>query len=130
MKIRNVEKGDMMFLFNLRNDIVTRQSAFKRESVDLEMHTRWFNRKIINKNAIILIAKDNDNKVGQIRFDIDRKASVAEVDIAIATAYKGKGNGVKFLKMGCRYVFEKLHIGEIIAHIKPKNEISVKTFIV
>ena len=128
MKIRNVEKEDIVFLLDLRNDVVVGQSAFNADPVDLETHRRWFNKKIVDKNAIILIIEDNDNRIGQIRFDIDKKSNVAEADIAIMPAYRRKGYGVKTLKIGCKYAFEKLHIEKIIAHIKPENEISIKTF--
>lgn len=128
MKIRNVKKKDMMFLFDLRNDIAVRQSAFNTEPVDLETHRQWFNKKMTDKDTVILIAEDNGNKIGQIRFDINRKADVAEVDIAIIPVCRGKGSGVNLLKMGCKYAFKKLHIKKIVAHIKLENEISVKTF--
>ena len=38
MKIRKAEEEDMIFLFNLRNEIAVRQSAFNTKPVDLETH--------------------------------------------------------------------------------------------
>lgn len=128
MKIRESEKEDMMFLFNLRNDVIARQSAFNTEPIDLDTHRQWFNRKLTDENTVILIFENNEDKVGQIRFDIDRKLNVAEVDIAIIRVCRGKGYGVELLKMGCKYAFEKLRIKKIVAHIKAENAISVKTF--
>ena len=81
-----------------------------------------------DNDSVILIAEDKGKKIGQIRFDINRKADIAEVDIAIIPMCRGKGYGVKLLKMGCKYAFERLHIKRVIAHIKPENEISVITF--
>ena len=127
-KLRRAKKEDMMFLFELRNDIVVKQSAFNTKLIDLETHRQWFSRKLTDGDTTILIAENNSDKIGQIRFDIDRKTGVAEVDIAVMAACRGKGYGAKILKMGCKYVLKKLHIKKIIAHIKPRNEISVKTF--
>lgn len=128
MKIRKAEKEDMMFLFSLRNETVVRKSAFDTDPVDLRTHRQWFNRKLTGEDTIILIAENDGDKIGQIRFDIDSKIDTAEVDIAVIQKYRGKGLGTKFLKMACDYAFEKLHMKKIVAYIKFENEISVKSF--
>lgn len=108
-----------MFLFELKNEAAVRQGSFSAEPVELETHSQWFNRKVADEDCVILIAEDNGRRIGEIRFDVDRKTGVAEVDIAVVPKCRAKGYGVRTMQMGCNYAFEKLHI-------KAENEISIK----
>jgi RimJ/RimL family protein N-acetyltransferase len=126
MKLRNAVKEDMIFLFDLRNDISVRKSAFNARKIDLDTHKKWFNRKLIEGNSIILIGEEKGVKVGQVRFDVERKMISAELDVS---SQRGKGYGGMLLRRGCRYTFKKLRIRKIVAHIKEKNDTSIKTFI-
>jgi UDP-2,4-diacetamido-2,4,6-trideoxy-beta-L-altropyranose hydrolase len=129
MRIRKAKKVDITFLFNLRNDAAVRESAFNSKPIDKETHKQWFNKKLLDKNAIIFIAENNGLKVGQIRFDIDKIKCKAEVDIAIAPKYRAKGYGVKLLTSGCKFIFKKTSkCKKIVAYIKPENEISIRIF--
>lgn len=128
MKLRKAQYDDMIFLFDLRNDIEVRRSAFNTEPVNLETHRKWLKGRLKSAHSTILIAEENNNKIGQIRFDIDIKKASAEVSIAIASGYRGKGYGVELLKAGCMYAFQNLGVREIIAYIKEENLISIKAF--
>ena len=128
MKIRKAEKGDITFLFDLRNDPEVRQASFRTEPLDTEAHKEWFNKKLSDPNTSILIAEDDNAKIAQIRFELDRKMSVAEVSIAVVRACRGKGYGTKILAMGCTYIFRNFGIKKIIGHIKTENKVSINTF--
>lgn len=128
MKIRKAKKEDIIFLYNLRNEPIVRQSAFNTDAVNWQTHQKWFDKKLRSKKTIILIAEKDSEEIGQIRFDFERKTKIAEVDIAIKAKWRGKGYGLKLLKQGCKYAFGALKIKEITAHIKAGNKISVRIF--
>mgnify|MGYP000588971774 CR=1 FL=1 len=70
--LRFVEDEDFDDLLNWRNDESTRKSAFNTHLVSEEEHSKWFNDVINNplKNQFIIMDQ-NQNKIGQIRFDRD-----------------------------------------------------------
>jgi RimJ/RimL family protein N-acetyltransferase len=128
LMLRKANIEDLMFIYNLRNDPLVVESSFTSERITLETHTRWFNDKINSINCSILIAEYNNRRIGQIRFDLNKKRENAEVSIAILPEYRQKGLAVKVLKLGCLYAAKMLSIKNCLAFIKIENEISVKTF--
>ncbi|MFX1282091.1 MAG: GNAT family N-acetyltransferase [Promethearchaeota archaeon] len=128
LRLRKATKEDMLFLFNLRNDPIVRESSFDTGKIKLETHTQWFNNKLKTKDCIILIAEYEAQRIGQIRFDINETVNTAEISISILPEFRGKGLGVNILKLACDYAFKKLLIKEIFAFIKKRNLISLKAF--
>ena len=130
MNVREVNNIDIKLLLDLRNEPFVRQSAFNTKIIGIKTHRKWFKEKLSQKNSsVILIAENNGERIGQIRFDVDSKTNSVEIDIAIVSIHRGKRFGLKLLKVGCKYAFKKLHVSKIIAHIKAENIISFKTFL-
>ncbi|UCG02608.1 MAG: GNAT family N-acetyltransferase [Candidatus Heimdallarchaeota archaeon] len=128
LKLREVKKDDVTFLFELRNDPSVRESSFHVEPIGLTDHKKWFQEKLKAKNSLILIAEYGEQRVGQIRFDIGEMANRAEVSIGVLPKFRQKGFGVKILKIGCKLASKNLQISSINAFIKKENLISIRTF--
>ena len=89
MILRRAQKRDVKFLFDLRNDEKMRQFAFNTEKVELETHQHWFERTLANENALLFIAEENGEKIGQIRFDFEPETIRAYVDAALISSFRG-----------------------------------------
>jgi RimJ/RimL family protein N-acetyltransferase len=73
------------------------------------------------------ILEADGNPAGQVRFDIDAVGR-AEVDISIAPEYRGHGYGAEALRLASARLFVDTGSAEVVAHIKPDNLASVRTF--
>lgn len=124
--LRKADFGDLIFLYNLRNEETVRNASFSSAIIDLKTHKDWYKKKLKDNNQLILIGEINKEKIGQIRFEIEKDH--AEVSLAISPEQRGKGYGIELLNLGCQYVFSKLNINKIFAHIKPENSASLKVF--
>ena len=116
-------------MFDLRNDPAVRAVSFSTDEIDLQTHEKWFNKKLTDKNCLILIAEEKRRKIGQVRFDKDDNAQSAEVNIALIQEFRGKGYGSNILKSACQYAFKRFGLTSIIAHIKLDNPPSVRSFL-
>jgi len=127
--LRPAEEKDCKLLWEWRNEKAVRESSFSSEYVLWEEHKKWFQKKLRNKNSIILIIQNSANKeIGQVRFDMNRNDS-AEVDIGICKEERGKGYGLHGLKMACNYIFKNSSMKSVTAYIKKDNLISLNTFL-
>lgn len=128
LKIRHVGKEDRRFLWKLANDSSVRERSFSTESIPWESHKEWFENKLQDENAVILIALNEDMKrVGVRRFDIKEDGSVRS-SIIIKKVYRGKGYGTELIKVSNEYLFNNYDVDVQNAYIKPKNKVSIKAF--
>ena len=69
--LREANKSDLKFLFELANDEMCRAFAFNKKNILIDEHKDWFYEKLRNKqNSRIFIAINNKNeRIGQIRFE-------------------------------------------------------------
>ncbi|MBT3297544.1 GNAT family N-acetyltransferase [archaeon] len=145
--LRFVEDEDFDDLLNWRNDESTRKSAFNTHLVSEEEHSKWFNDVINNplKNQFIIMDQ-NQNKIGQIRFDrdsnnmynclenrntspgINLSPEYAEIDITISPDFRNKGFGFKSLNKSCSLYLKNFNVEFIVAKIKNNNLASLKAF--
>lgn len=128
MILRKAIKDDMDFLLELRNEETVRASSINTELISKDSHEKWFAEKISDANAFILIAEDDEQRIGQIRFDKIKGKPCAEVDVAVKSKKRGLGIGTEIVKRGSDMAFEFLDISKITSHIKPENAISARTF--
>lgn len=127
LKIREAGYEDLMFLYNLKNDLEVRRSSFDPHQVKIETHRKWFKDKLHSKNRIIFIGEIGDKPVGQIRFDIERRY-IAKVDISIVPDFRKNGYGKLLLSEGCKYIFARSEVETLVAQIKLSNIASQKLF--
>ena len=124
--LRPANQSDCGILLQWRNDPRIRKNFFNSESVEEGEHRRWFNALLKDDNKILLIGVLKEKRVGQVRFDIHDK--MAKISINVSPKLLGKGLGPYLITKGCAYLFRKTRVKEVIAEIKPENEVSRKSF--
>jgi spore coat polysaccharide biosynthesis protein SpsF len=125
--LRRANESDLMFYFSLRNDESVRQVSFSNDAIDLETHTSWFSKKLKDPNCYMFVALDDGKPVGQMRIDLEGDGG--ETNIAIAPEGRGKGYAPIIIREACEAVLkERAEVGYLLAHIRPDNTASIKSF--
>ncbi|MFC1954047.1 GNAT family N-acetyltransferase [Chloroflexota bacterium] len=107
----------------------TRRAALSTSPIPFEYHIHWFEEKLASDNTVILILESDTVPVGQIRFDLDHRGN-AEIDIYVASTYRGHSLGTYVLREGAqRYVeLNKERAKAVVGHIRPENLPSCRAF--
>ncbi|HPB32683.1 MAG TPA: GNAT family N-acetyltransferase [Candidatus Sumerlaeota bacterium] len=120
---------DAEFLFHLRNESEARAQSIHSDEVGWEEHCQWLKGTIQNSDRLLFIAQGvhENEKYGQVRFDVSQETAV--ISIAIAPEFRGRGLGREIIIRGIQE-FSRQHPGvnTIIAYIKPSNAASKKAF--
>lgn len=133
MTIRKAEnnKYDCNLVFNLSNDPVVRSCSFNTNLIEYENHCKWYEKRLNDINTLFLLVFDEDNFVGQIRFNRESENDYeCIISLSITEAYRGKHIASIFLKIGIEELkknWEKIHT--IVAEVKNDNIASNKLFI-
>ncbi len=125
---RTAEMKDCEDIYSWRIDDVSREASLNNSKFSLDVHRSWFSNALNDKNRYLYIYEDKTgNKVGMVRFDIKSEAS-AEVSINVAPEMRGKGFGVEMLSDSVSGFIREKRVKIVIARIKEKNSVSMKTF--
>lgn len=126
--LRQADRNDAELIYNLSNDPEVRNNSINRETFGWENHIDWFNRKLADKNYIILLAFTLDERfIGQIRFEIIKDSAI--ISISISKEFRGRGFSKEMLVEGGVYIFGgDCGIKRIEAFIRPENASSIKAF--
>ncbi len=128
MILRKANINDCELYFDWANDKLVRQNAFNTKSIDWKTHQKWFKDKLKNKNSILYLVEDAQNKVGQVRFDCFNNE--ATIDYSIDNQFRGQGQGKKTVKMAIKQFQEDYsNIKIIVAKVKQNNMASNKIFL-
>ncbi|MDP4269562.1 MAG: bifunctional UDP-2,4-diacetamido-2,4,6-trideoxy-beta-L-altropyranose hydrolase/GNAT family N-acetyltransferase [Bacteroidota bacterium] len=125
--LNQATSNDLMPLFYLANDPVVRANSFSTEEIKLSEHTAWFNRILQSKDTLLVLARIQDEPLGQVRFD--RKEEGVVTSISISSDFRGWGLGDILLRKALSYV--KSHWPEtslVIAYVKSTNIASQRIF--
>ncbi|HEX3030729.1 MAG TPA: GNAT family N-acetyltransferase [Bacillota bacterium] len=128
MELRKAGWADSVFLLNLRNDETVRRSSFNQDMVEPAGHERWLTKKLADADTYLFIAEQNGQRLGQIRFELNGEKNLAEVSIAVAKEFRGKGIGVSMLLAGCPLIFAATGVEVILAQIRAENLLSRRMF--
>mgnify|MGYP000049337758 CR=1 FL=1 len=128
IRIRRADIVDTDSLFDLANTPIVRKNSFSPDPIHYETHKGWLEKKLADKNCLILIAEnDSQQLVGQIRFDVNA-FSIAAVDIHISQNHSGKGIGSMILTMGVAQLKTLKLARKVKALVKVDNIASKKCF--
>lgn len=127
MLLRVARIEDSRLLYEWANDPEVRRMAFSSGPIAWQAHIRWFERKIKDPNTCIYIAIEDNEPVGQIRFDIIN-CFEANVDIHTKPGMRGKGIGSRIIALGVSRVFSNFGVNAIHAIIKQENSKSREAF--
>lgn len=126
--IRAANLDDAEFLWELRNDPVTRDNSFHSDPIAWETHLQWFKNKLTNPSTRIYIGMQAENMpVGQVRFE-KPTASLAEVSLAIVADARGSGFGKAMLANSLLLAKKELNVSQFDAFVKLDNESSLRLF--
>lgn len=125
--LRDASEADMDLLYKWVNDPEVRKNAFHTEPISYTEHISWFQRILKDEECVQYIFMEENEAVGQIRFNIE--ADEAVIDYSIAPKMRGKGYGKILLKMGTEKFKETYPaIKKIIGQVKKENTVSKKCF--
>lgn len=127
MRVRLGETRDSDDLFVWRNDPQTRVMSLNSTEVAKSDHETWFHRKLVDENCKILIAEENGDKIGVVRFDIAPELDQAEVSINLNPDYRGKKLSQILLEKGVKLFREQCDV-KIYATVRESNLASRKIF--
>lgn len=117
----------MKFLFDLRNDLVTRENSFDSELIPWAKHVSWFEKSICMATREIYILYEGNIPIGQLR--IDTEDSIYKISYGIANEYRGMGYGKRLLLLAEHMMVEKEFKGTFVGDVKKDNIASQKVFI-
>ena len=121
-KLRPALQKDIKNIFDLSNDTFVRENSINKEPIKWENHAKWFNKRINNKAPFFIVEDENENFIGQVRFD--NKNGEITVSISITERYRGKGYACDILKQAIK----KAGLKKVTAYIYENNISSVKMF--
>lgn len=126
--LREAEKADCRFIWEVANDSEVREVSFSSEKIPWKEHQKWFNDKLQSSNCIFFIIETSSgDSLGQIRFELSSEDWV--ISLSIAKSFRGQGLGCKIVRMGSRLFFKyKSQIDTINAYIKNDNGASIRVF--
>lgn len=128
LNLRQALEEDAMTYFNWVNEPNVRENSFQSETIELEEHLNWFNKRIRSLTSFFFIAEISYKPCGQIRFDVED--NLAYVDISIDSNYRGQRIAPTIIQKGIKE-FRKASPEkeyQIIAEIKISNKKSINSF--
>lgn len=129
IKLRKAQISDCDLIYKWRNHPDVRKFFFDDREIDYSTHQEWFQNSLKMENRIILIAENDNQPVGVIRFDILKdNPDTAEIDIYVAPSFQGRGFGRQILVEGEKWIKSQANIRFLVAKVKETNYASKKIF--
>ena len=119
---------DIDLLFEWSNESECRKNSFSSEQIEYSEHKKWFLNKMNDENCKIYLYALNNDKIGQVRLEL--QGSTGLIGYSIKREYRGKGHGCKILSL----LESKLEntdgtkIKYLIGKVKIENQASQKVF--
>ncbi len=128
MFLRKANINDCKLFFDWTNDKVVRKNSFHTDVIKWRDHQEWFKGKLNNSNSYLYIVENNQDKIGQVRFDcVDGKALI---DYSISRNFRGKGFGKQTVARAIEKIkHDFLGVNVIEAKVKTTNIASSKIFL-
>lgn len=126
--LRRAQLSDSDNLYHWRNAPEVRQYSFDSEPIAKEAHVQWLTNTLASSTRHLLIAEENQQPVGVLRFDL-LKPTEAEVNIYVCPGLTGNGYGQKILQAGATWVKQNLvDVHKLVARVFPENAASCAVF--
>lgn len=130
MKFREANIGDIDLYFEWANDPITRKNSYNDSIIEFSIHSEWFKRKLSDPRTWLLIfSNENDNYLGQVRFELNEPATEAVIGISLDIKHRGSGYSSEMLTCACSALFECYPNIKVVANIFITNESSYKAFL-
>ena len=130
MIIQKITKKDSLDIWLWRNDKKSIFFSKNKKKINLEAHSKWFEKNLKNRKIKFYIAsiikKKEKKKVGVVRFNIKNKYAL--VSINLNPIMRGRGLSYILLEAGIKK-FLKFKKIKLVAEIKKNNFTSIKCFL-
>lgn len=123
---RPADAADGPFVHALRNDPQSRAMSRATGEIDLAAHLAWFERSLADPRRLFLIATEQSEPVGYVRFD--QVEGSWEVAIALAPRCRGRGLGMRILAAGIGTFLDARGPLRLTAAVRPENQASRRIF--
>jgi len=118
--LRSAVASDENALLGLRNSPDIRECSLNPATIPREAHHAWFQSRLADPSTVLVMACDDRELAGYVRFDLDDET--ATVSIALAAQYRGVGLGGAVLEGAIdRLIHEHDRITTLIAVVRSEN---------
>jgi len=125
MQIRKARLADSKLYWKWANDPFVRAGAFESKHIPWQTHIAWFKEKLKDHNSTLLIMENENEPIGQVRFD--HTAAGYFIDFSISNTQRNRGFGLLLLSSG----IDQLRNGRQITfwgEVKQSNKASKRIF--
>jgi len=129
LSIRPAKADDAALLWNWANDSSVRERSFNQEPIAWQPHLEWFSRHLASPDTKFYLLLENNEPVGQIRYDRDESGNSAEISFSITKENRGRGFGTEILRLTVARAAGDLSCREIIGFVIEDNAASSKAFL-
>lgn len=126
MILRVASLSDSELLLNWANSLEVRLNSFNQRMIGHQEHHNWLVNLINSEMNVIYIGSIDGYDFGQVRFEA--YDNVYEIDISIASAWRGKGLGKKLLFSAIEKFRESRNLTALSAKVKVSNVASCRLF--
>ena len=124
--LRPATLEDCRLYFEWVNEREVRLRSIRNHKITWEEHCQWFQQRLQSDSARLLIAMEADTPVGQIRTE-SYSSGDWEIDFSVAACERGKGHGIKILRLAIERMRREAPI-RLIAVVKHDNYASIRCF--
>jgi UDP-2,4-diacetamido-2,4,6-trideoxy-beta-L-altropyranose hydrolase len=125
--LRLATSGDCENIYRWRNAEETRLGIFNKEIIPFEVHQRWFEKSLENKNCILLIGDCDNEPLGVLRYDLKKEEAL--ISVYLVPGLKTMGTGSQLIQAGSNWLRKnRPDVKKINAEIISTNIASRKAF--
>jgi pseudaminic acid synthase len=118
---------DARFLFDLRNDPLSRRMSFDQTEIPWDRHQAWYRGLLADADRAAWLAELDGARAGVIRYA--RRGVEATVSLSLAPACRGRGLAARLLAEGERELRARWPaVTSVRAEIRPENAASLRAF--
>jgi pseudaminic acid synthase len=118
---------DARFLFELRNDPLSRRMSFDGAEIPWDRHRVWYQSLLADGDRAVWLAELDGARAGVIRYA--RQGAEATVSLALAPACRGRGLAARLLAEGERELRTRWpELTAVRAEIRRENAASLRAF--
>jgi UDP-2,4-diacetamido-2,4,6-trideoxy-beta-L-altropyranose hydrolase len=127
--LRRAIPEDCDRVYRWRNHPSARKFSANTKRIDLESHRKWFRQVLRSRKQVLLIAVKEDEAVGVIRFDMDRRNGTATISIYVKPRKHHTGIGTEMMKEGEVWLRKRWpSVKRIFATVRKENVVSLRLF--
>lgn len=126
LNIRPVLEQDVKIIFDWANEREVRENSVNQEPIDWVDHFNWFKSKLASQECCFYMVEENQQPVGQVRFD--REQATWGVNFSIDVNFRGKNYSTAIIKKACEQLEKDVKATNVKAIVKEGNLASLYAF--